>query len=254
MTDEKSIYIGLTSGNQLKVIACITMFFDHIGAVFFPGVTVLRIIGRISMPLFAFTFGEGCYYTRGKAKHFVLVLVCGIFTSIAMSIAMERIYGNILITFSFSALIIYAIDGIKHSAAEKKKKGIVMYSFALFGAVLLATVVCCFSPIDIDYGIAGVTLPVCVRLLDFRLDGASGRRLTAFYSLLLFSVNLLILTAIYGTVQSFCLFSLPLIMAYSGKRGKYNLKSAFYAFYPVHLAIIAMIYLMIHPSYLETIF
>ena len=133
-------------------------------------------------------------------------------------------------TFSFSALIIYAIDGIKHSAAEKKKKGIVMYSFALLGAALLATVVCCFSPIDIDYGIAGVTLPVCVRLLDFRLDGASGRRLTAFYSLLLFSVNLLILTAIYGTVQSFCLFSLPLIMAYSGKRGKYNLKSAFLRF------------------------
>lgn len=50
--------------NQLKIIACISMLIDHIGYVLFPDVTVLRLIGRIAMPIFAFFIGEGCLYTK----------------------------------------------------------------------------------------------------------------------------------------------------------------------------------------------
>lgn len=53
------MYAGFLSGNALKIIACVTMLIDHIGMMFFPDVVVWRIIGRLSMPLFAFTFAEG---------------------------------------------------------------------------------------------------------------------------------------------------------------------------------------------------
>ena len=43
---------GLT-GNQLKLIALITMTVDHIGMLLLPRLMILRIIGRIAMPLYA---------------------------------------------------------------------------------------------------------------------------------------------------------------------------------------------------------
>ena len=42
------------NGNQLKIIALITMAIDHIGMYLFPQILFLRIIGRLSMPIFAY--------------------------------------------------------------------------------------------------------------------------------------------------------------------------------------------------------
>ena len=39
----------------LKMIAIVAMLIDHIGAVLFPQIEILRIIGRIAFPIFAFT-------------------------------------------------------------------------------------------------------------------------------------------------------------------------------------------------------
>lgn len=256
MTDER-IYVGFLSGNILKIIACIAMLIDHIGWILLPELTVLRMIGRISMPLFAFTFGEGCFYTRSKAKHFVLVFAMGVITSAAMSFAMGELYGNILITFSMSCLIICALDGLKRSAFAKDGKKAALCSVALALSVALAAWVCCFSPFDIDYGIAGVTLPVCVRLFDFRSFGAQGLAASAYNLatvLLPFFVNLLALSLIYGAVQLFSLFSLIFILCYSGGRGRHKFKGLFYIFYPAHLAIIASVYLILNPGFLTTLF
>lgn len=49
----------LLSGNQLKIIAMITMLIDHIGVNLFPSVTILRVIGRLSFPIFAYMIAEG---------------------------------------------------------------------------------------------------------------------------------------------------------------------------------------------------
>lgn len=57
------------TGFHLKLIALTTMFIDHIGAVFFPQVTLLRVIGRISFPLYAFLIAEGCRYTRDRGRY-----------------------------------------------------------------------------------------------------------------------------------------------------------------------------------------
>ena len=44
---------GLT-GNQLKLIALITMTLDHVGMMLLPQVRILRAIGRIAFPIFAY--------------------------------------------------------------------------------------------------------------------------------------------------------------------------------------------------------
>ena len=47
MTDG-TIYRGWISGNQLKIVACITMRIDQSGMILLPDMVFLRIIGRIA--------------------------------------------------------------------------------------------------------------------------------------------------------------------------------------------------------------
>lgn len=163
MTDG-TFYRGWISGNQLKIVACIAMLIDHIGMILLPDMVFLRIIGRIAMPLFAFTFAEGCFYSGHKLRRFLLILGLGLVTSAVMSFAEGKLQGNILITLSLSSLIIYALDALKKSIFRREQGKIVGFSFALLAALALAVGICCFSGIEIDYGIMGVLLPVTVHL------------------------------------------------------------------------------------------
>ena len=63
------------NGNVLKIIAAILMVIDHIGFTFFPSVMILRYIGRLAMPVFAFMIAEGCRYTKDKLRYFLTIAV-----------------------------------------------------------------------------------------------------------------------------------------------------------------------------------
>ena len=53
--------------------------------------------------------------------------------------------------------------------------------------------------------------------------------------------GLLLLAADTGSVQYWSLLALPLLLCYSGRRGKGNLKYFFYIFYPAHLVVLEAI-------------
>ena len=48
----------------LKMIAVVAMLIDHIGAILLPQYEILRIIGRIAFPIFAYTLVEGFIHTQ----------------------------------------------------------------------------------------------------------------------------------------------------------------------------------------------
>ena len=48
----------------LKVIAIVTMLFDHMGLFFYHDNTWLRLVGRFSMPLFLFFAGYNYYRVK----------------------------------------------------------------------------------------------------------------------------------------------------------------------------------------------
>jgi uncharacterized membrane protein len=100
--------------NALKFLAAFFMVIDHIGLMFFPYILEFRILGRLSMPLFAFALAEGCNYTRDKLKHFLLLFVLAVICqTVYYFFDNGNLYMCILVTFSLAVLTIYALQYCK---------------------------------------------------------------------------------------------------------------------------------------------
>lgn len=62
---------------QIKRLAAALMLVDHIGAVFFPGIAIFRILGRYSFPLFIFLLVDGENHTRNFGQYCLRLLLLG---------------------------------------------------------------------------------------------------------------------------------------------------------------------------------
>lgn len=220
--------LGL-SGNTLKIIAMLSMLIDHAGLYLFGDNVIMRTIGRISLPIFAYMIAEGCTYTKNRAKHLAMIAGLGIICQAVSVVMMGRWYMNILITFSLSIAIIYSIDALLEKGQPLVK------AFAVLALAAIAFFVFAlpriFEDFVIDYKEFGVLLPV---LLYY----TKGR----WRKLLGLTVMLLAMTAVSTRpTQWVCLAAVPLLALYNGKRGKMNLKYLFYIFYPTHLVLLYVI-------------
>lgn len=223
------------------------MTVDHVGLVFFPKVQILRIIGRLSMPLFSFMIAEGARYTRNKIRYFLIIFLLGAaFQGVYYAVEGE-LYLGILITFSISILLIYALQLLKKKIDNGGSEE-TLFSFLLFALAVAATYFLNES-FSIDYGFWGCLLPVFAAI-PHPIDNEAEIKSSIFAILpldyLSFAVGLVILSVFYGEIQCFALLSLPILFFYSGKRGKLNLKYFFYIFYPAHLLVIYAIYALLN--------
>lgn len=219
---------GLT-GNQLKLIAMLTMTIDHIGAILLPQYRFLRIIGRLSMPIYAYMIAEGCHYTHDRKAYFLRLFGLAVLCQVVYTLVDRSLYQCILVTFSASVGLICVVE----NARKRRTPGSVLAAVVLLAAVYL---VCEKLPLHlpgfhVDYGIWGVLLPVIVYF--------GGRDIAAF------GLGTLLLCLSLGHLQWWSLLSVPLIALYNGQRGKYRLGWVFYLYYPAHLVILyAISYLL----------
>ena len=218
------------SGNALKIIAAISMALDHIGLMLFPRIALFRILGRLAMPIFAYMIAEGCKYTRNKKKYLGMVLGLGTVCQAVYWFVDHDLYFSILITFSLSICIIYAMQNWK----EKQT----LLSATLFAAAI-AAVYGLNRIFVIDYGFWGCMLPV------FAAIPHKTSRDRYPVSILTLGLGMLLLAMDIGDIQIYSLLALPLLLIYSGRRGTWNLKYFFYIFYPAHLVILEGIAMLI---------
>ncbi len=229
------------SGNMLKWIAAVFMVVDHVGVILLPELRILRILGRLSFPIFAFMIAEGCRYTRNKYRYFFGIFGVGAACQLVLFFYNGSLEMNILLTFSLSILLVYAFTFFKEQlfAAELSLSCTVASLLLLAG--MLVGVALLGSILDLDYGATGCMVPLYASLLHpprgrentvlHRIDRPIFRVLTMALGLLLLSLD-------DGGIQWFCLCSLPILLLYSGKRGKWRMKYFFYIFYPAHLLVI----------------
>ena len=236
------------SASTLKLLAALLMLVDHVGLQFFPYEPSFRIIGRLSFPIFAYFLAEGCRYTRNKMRHFLLVFLLGVACETAYVLYTHEIEGNILLTFSASILLIYALQLLKRCIAGGKPLQIVLSAILFGSAVAVAYPVS--MCLDLDYGFAGVLLPLFVTALDYK-EGETPAFLKRYdrlpYKLCSFFLGLLFLvyTKGFSSLQVYCLLSILPLSLYNGTPGTKRIKYWFYVFYPAHLLLLELIALLI---------
>ena len=233
------------SGNALKIIAAASMAVDHVGLLFFPGLAILRILGRLAFPIFAFMIAEGCRYTKNRLRHFLGVFLLAVLCQTVYYIVLRDTDMCILVTFSLSILMIYGLQHCKEALSDPSLTWLRQSGAVLFFLLLVAAVYLLNQFMTIDYGFWGCMVPVFSSLFQQRHEKKASLYDTPVHVAML-GLGLIPLALTLGGVQFYSFLALPLLLLYSGKRGKWKMKYFFYVFYPAHLVILQGINLLLH--------
>ena len=222
----------ILNGSVLKLIAVITMLIDHIAAslmvrnpiplftLFGKQITlyfVMRLIGRLAFPIYAFLIAEGFLHTRSRIRYGVSLLAFALLSEIPWDLNHFGVLWyaksqNVFFTLFLGYVAIWLYEGLK----EKRALQVCSVLAVLVSSLLLHA----------DYGITGV----CFILLMHALRE---------HELLRAAIGVGVLSSKWKAGLAF----IPLAL-YNGKRGFIKgpvWKYAFYVFYPAHLLILYFI-------------
>lgn len=241
---------GFLSGNMIKILAAVLMVIDHIGVVLGHEDSILRILGRISMPLFAFMIAEGAKYTKNRAKYLGLIGGLALVCQLVYYFALNDTYMCILVTFSISILLIYALDFLKWAyLSERGNLFSKIFAPILFFGLIYLTYFAT-TKLTIDYGFYGIMMPVFASLTDMRGYKISEKiqwidtRPVRIFSMCI-PMFLRMFDGSHHSIVWYSFIAIPILLLYSGKRGKLKMKYFFYIFYPLHLVLLYGILILI---------
>ena len=200
---------------SIKLIAVVAMAIDHLGIFVFNDNFYFRLIGRLAFPLFAWAIANGGVYTKNIYKYLLRIFILAIISQVPYQLLFSY-YGvdnpglNILFTFSLAlvGLIVF-----------KKSRNIVLRICSATALSLVALV------INADYGPFGV-----LAVFAFFVTPIFVNKLASNF----FEVNYLNFMEILSVI------SLLFIASYNNQIG-YKMKYVLYIFYPLHLALLYVI-------------
>ena len=221
----------ILDGTTLKLIAMISMVFDHAGDMFFPDVMWPRMIGRLAMPIFSFFIAEGFSHTRDKKKYLCRLGIFALISEIPFDLAFEGKIGfshqNIMLSFFLAVEALMLYDWIQ--GGTKSEVNHASIGKTILGVIAVAAIAALSLLLRADYTIFAVIAVFLFYVLRQK------------HPLVRTGVGVAFL-ALTRTVGYYCttgLSFIPLAM-YNGKKGK-GLKWLFYGFYPGHLLLLAAI-------------
>lgn len=194
----------------LKILAIVLMIIDHTGFAFFPQYKILRIIGRLSFPIFAYMIARGYQHTKDVDRYALRLFIFGLFSQIPF-ILLFKSGLNIFFTLLMGLLAIKFYDSkTRH----------------MLGAVIIAS-----SLLPLDYGLFGVLSIIVFHIYRDNI------KLTVLYQLII-TIGYVV---IHGTtIQMFSVLALFLIFREWKIKLTLN-KYIYYAIYPVHILLFFMI-------------
>ena len=217
----------------LKIIAVIAMFCDHFGLWLTGGIaSAWNYIGRLAFPIFAYQISEGYCHTKNLPKYFTKLFVFALISQIPFNLFEYALGLNYHLNIMFTLLLGLAAITFFDKSPNK-----------LLGFAGVAICVVLGEFLKVDYGYWGVLVVFCFYLFK------DNKLLTSIVFLLLVLAkycNNLIASDFYYkyillAISTFAAI-LPILL-YNGKQGP-KTKYFLYIFYPAHLAILALTYLI----------
>ena len=225
----------ILDGTALKLLAIISMVFDHVGDIFFPGVLWPRMIGRLAMPIFSFCIAEGYTHTRDKRKYLLRMGVFALISEIPFDLAFDGSVGlshqNIMLTFFLAILALMLFDRIR--GGKEPDAGKATFGRTVLGVLAVIAVAVLALLLRADYtgfAVIAVFLFYVLRHKHPMLRSGTG-------------VAFLALTRTMGYYCATGLSFIPLAL-YNGKKGR-GLKWLFYVFYPRHLLLLYLLHMVL---------
>jgi hypothetical protein len=202
------------SGSWLKMTAMLSMTIDHMA--YYYGIEnpylyeLMRTIGRIAFPTFAFLLAEGFVHTKNRQKYMLSLFIFALLSEIPWFLLNHDGSHNVLFTLLAGVLGLYVLENCKNR----------WLTMAFITSIACATI---FA--DTDYSWKGFGLVLIFYMFRGRPELQT-----------LFGIPLMYEYGITGILMAFAV-----IWLYNGERGFIMGKAwkyAFYAFYPVHLMLI----------------
>lgn len=104
-------------GGTLKLIAAALMLIDHVGAILLPETVILRCIGRLAFPIFAFFIAEGYAHTRRFGRYLLRMAIWAAVSEIPFNLEFGHFFvpgrQNVLWTFCLALLTLRGLDRLR---------------------------------------------------------------------------------------------------------------------------------------------
>jgi len=198
--------------NQIKWLAAGLMLVDHIGLIL--NLEILRIVGRLSFPLFVWVFAQNWQRDNDKNKLSKRLLLFGILSEIPYILMSKHLSLNVMFSFFWITQTFLYL--------RKSENKLLVLAVGMISAEIL----------KIDYGWYGVASSLL--MLEFKVS----QEWILGWSL----VNILYTVYCGWLPQMFAMFA-PLILIFykpsHDKKPNELEKRFFYYFYPIHMAGLA---------------
>lgn len=252
----------------LKIIAVVLMTIDHV-ALFFvnqstPLYVVMRCLGRLSFPLFAFMSIQGVRKSRNPYKYALRLLAVGILIDIGLMIYDYSSFEGNSMTELGLGVIIFALINEKNWKSFLSIFPITLiilsefaffplkFEFATYGLLIMAGFYLANIGVDLYLKIVSANTAIDYSYLESTISRPYKNIASA---LALIIVNVLmyllyrvdyesVLLPIMFAYSQWSMFAGVFILFYSGKKGYSNpyVNDAFYLYYPLHILIFELIF------------
>ena len=232
---------GGINANQLRGLAMFLMLLDHLWATLVPGNFWMTYLGRLAFPIFAFQISEGFFHSADRRRYAKRLFLFALLSEVPF----DLIYGgtmlypfhqNVMFTLLLGLLACCAID---RARGERTARATLRGALSVAGILLLSLIGM------VDYGWKGVMTVVAFYLLrDFPFAWLAQIAALVLLNIVLFKGQTIPLLGWDFPTQGFAVLSLLPIWLYNGRRGGGGkaLQYAFYAFYPVHMLVLYLLY------------
>lgn len=177
------------SASTWKLIACISMLTDHLAVAIFLTQPILfyniegqgfspadssyywiylimRAVGRLAFPIFAYFIVEGYYKTKSRRRYIGRMAVFALLSEIPFNLVAGRSlfypqYQNVLVTYILAIAMMYSIDKIRH------KKEDTLSSLAHLAIIGVFTGIGYL--LKSDYGVEGILLIALIHEYYFKI-------------------------------------------------------------------------------------